>query len=119
MTEQMLERYKQASNLIFISLLVAIVGVVVRLNHYGDITFLYIVLSTWIFTALTGFLIRKGYSWARYMLLFLAFADLSMASYIIDLLKTDLIKGVIILIPAMLQVWATVLVLTKPLNANN
>jgi hypothetical protein len=119
MTEKIAERYKQASNLIFVSLLVAFVGVVVRLNHYADITALYIILFTWIFTAGTGFLIRKGFSWARYLLLMLALADLSMATYIIDLLKTDMIKGIIIIVPPLLQVWAAVLVFTSPRNEDN
>ena len=104
------QNYIKASNLTFLSGLMGIVNIFFLPEILASTIGIVTIIVTFAFVIGLGFLIRQGFDWVKYLLLFLMIFGLIGIQTIIKNLSENPIVGIINIIQTILQFWALILV---------
>ena len=112
------QNYIKASNLTFVSALLGIINVVLLKGVLTNTISIVTTIFTFLFIIGLGFLIRQGFEWIKYLLLFMmVFGLIGIPTWIKNLQEIPIV-GLTNLIQIILQFWDLILVFKIPKKDN-
>jgi glucan phosphoethanolaminetransferase (alkaline phosphatase superfamily) len=109
--------YIKSSNIIILSILIDLLNLAFSQTPLNTPQFIGAFLMTILFLAAIAFLVRKGLSWMKYVLLVLSIIGIVGLAMII--LKNPVFNGVLVvnIVQTLLQLWALIILFTIPKSA--
>ncbi|MCQ6957946.1 hypothetical protein [Mucilaginibacter aquariorum] len=109
--------YIKSSNIIILSILVGLLNLAFSQTPLNTPQSIGAFLTTILFLAAIAFLVRKGLSWMKYVLLVLSI--IGVAGLVMIILKKPVFNGVLVvnIVQTLLQLWALIILFTIPKSA--
>jgi hypothetical protein len=112
------QNYIKASNLIYLCALLGIINVFLLRETYTSTLKIATLIFTFAFIVGLGVLIRQGFEWIKYLLLFIMiFGLIGIPTWIKNLSEMPIL-GIINILQIVLQFWALILVFKVPKKEN-